>query len=111
MIKSCVSLCGVLMMVGCVSQGNVRTPEILQGQLASEHAAVQRRNFEIHDPLPSEDIGPFTDTRPREYRIQRAEPRRAVENYYDPRLQTMPSGAVPRSTSPTAEFSGTVDPG
>ncbi len=85
-------------------------PDIFRGQLPREHAATQRENFEVHDPLPSEDIGPFTDTRPRSYNIQRAVPRRAKDNYFAPGLERAPqSGIAPRGTSSTAEFPNSVE--
>ena len=59
-------------------------PDLFRGQLPREHAATQRQGFEMYDPLPSEDLGPFTDTRPRAYNQQRTIPRRTMDNYYSP---------------------------
>ena len=100
-------LCAALVITGCLSPENVRTPDILRGQLPTEHASKQRRDFEIHDPLPSEDIGPATNTRPRAFRIQRAQPRRALENI--PRNSLLPNNATD-STYPPTGFPGTVNP-
>lgn len=109
--RFCGKLCylsAALAVSGCFSAETVRMPDLLQGRLPSQHAATQRRDFEKHDPLPSEDIGPFTDTRPRSFRIQRALPRRAVENM--PYNSLLPSGSAPRTTSPIVEFPNTVNP-
>mgnify|MGYP006908371062 CR=1 FL=1 len=93
---------------GCFSPQTTRSPDVRRGQLPREHASSQRQGFELHDPLPSEDLGPFTDTRPRAYNQTRTMPRRAMENYFAPELGGYNNGVTP--AAPPAGFSDTGDP-
>src|SRR5690606_20733909 len=93
-------LCLLCAVTGCISSETTRMPDLFRGQLPREHAATQRQDFERHDPLPSEDDGPFTDTRPRAYRQQRTMPRRAMDNYYSPNGYTPDGLPVPQSSRP-----------
>jgi hypothetical protein len=43
------------------------------------HPAAERQSYSAHDPFPDADAGPDTQTRPRGFTQQRAEPRRTLE--------------------------------
>lgn len=59
---------------GCLASGSVRLPECTPRSLSYE-----RSEARVHDPYPSEDIGPETFNRPPGFTQQRAAPRRVRE--------------------------------
>jgi hypothetical protein len=88
-------LCGLLL-TGCAADPGTRLPSI-----AANDANQERASYQLHDPLPEYDTGPFGSSgRPRGFDVSRSGPRKAV----DKSLPTMPysgrsAASVPRSAS------------
>ena len=82
-------------LAGCASDGT-RLPTLAYGDPRAERLAA-----EYHDPLPEQDIGPYTSARPRGFEHARSEPRRTLEGNSKVPFR---SGAAYRGTS----FSNTV---
>jgi hypothetical protein len=76
-----------LALAGCVTPWNTRLPTLEPGVPAAE-----RRSYEIHDPYPEPDLGPETQTRPRDFAEPRSQPRRLIEGRM---LRDMAPGSVP----------------
>ncbi len=64
--------------------------------------AVEKRAFSLHDPLPEQDAGPDTFSRPRGFIDQRSEPRRTVEGR--PLLDNAPTGLGVQPGPGTSEY-------
>jgi hypothetical protein len=85
---------------GCVNNSNTRTPTLA----ARGDAAYERREAQIQDPFPDRDMGPDTQTRPRDFAEQRPEVQRAKDRAYS---ATMRTRITPQ---PGPAFPGTGEP-
>ena len=91
-------------LVGCASDPYLKTP-----QLVPRSAAAELRAAEFHDPFPSDDIGPKTFSRPREFQAPRTQTRQAAELrswHLLPPNETLP----PESNRPAKRYSQVVAP-
>ncbi len=70
---------GLVLTSGCGSPFTPRAPGV-----GSRVPAVEKRMVEYYDPFTDRWSGPDTHNRPREFDIQRAAPRRAVESLAPP---------------------------
>ncbi|REJ93850.1 MAG: hypothetical protein DWQ34_09680 [Planctomycetota bacterium] len=61
---------------GCLTQYNTKFPT-----LAPHSTEYERRESEIQDPFPENDLGPETGFRPPDYDQQRSEVQRAKERF------------------------------
>ena len=95
--------CILLLLAGCISPQRTRMPSFAYGDPNAE-----RRSFELHDPLPERDSGPLAGALPRGFDVQRAEPRRTLENFHNP-LGTNPDGSA-AAAPPSARYVRTVEP-
>jgi hypothetical protein len=97
--RGCLLAC-LLVAGGCLSPNNTRLPSWL-----SRPPAVEKKSYELHDPLPSESEGPQTQVRPRGFETPRSEARQAVEGEMllgtptdqPPPGPVFPGGAYPQS--------------
>ncbi len=86
----------VIVLAGCVSEATTRFPHFL-----SQHPAVEKRAFQIYDPLPDSNLGPDMEIRPLEFNRQRTESRRlrdvqnALELGRQLNPQTQPTPQMP----------------
>lgn len=80
-----------LVQAGCVNPQTTRVPE-----LASRGSEYERRESQIQDPYPDEDLGPDVGFRPREFREQRSEVQRSKDRSYSSFLRSRvgPAGAA-----------------
>jgi len=76
---------GLALLTGCTSAQKSRTqlPSLAYGDPRAE-----RRAYETHDPLPEENVGPYTGVLPRNFDLQRSEPRRTMEKSASVRYPT-----------------------
>ncbi len=82
-------LCGAICVTsaGCCNPATTRLPTLAPSPLAAE-----RRSLGHYDPLPDRNLGPDTDSRPREFLQARDPQRQSQEGRL---LQGAPPGPVP----------------
>lgn len=78
---------GLVLLAGCLNPGTTRLPTV-----APAPNAVERRSLGHFDPFADRDLGPETDTRPREFLEARDPQRQSLEGRF---LQGAPAGPVP----------------
>lgn len=84
-------LCCVAM-TGCAADPGTRLPTI-----AANDPNQERASYQLHDPLPEYDTGPFGSSgRPRGFDVARSGPRKAV----DKSLPTMPLSGRSAASAP-----------
>lgn len=84
-------LCCVAM-AGCAADPGTRLPTI-----AANDPNQERASYQLHDPLPEYDTGPFGSSgRPRGFDVARSGPRKAV----DKSLPTMPLSGRSAASAP-----------
>lgn len=92
---------GLILLSGCATNPN-KWPMMRAGD-----PAIERRGYEIHDPLPDRRAGPSTQAEPRGFEIQRTEPRRARERALN---VAPPPGALPPYAPESSAYPNTVSP-
>ena len=85
-------------LAGCASKSMTRFPRLM-----AQHPAVEKRAFQIHDPLPDSNLGPDMQNRPREFNVQRTESRRFrdIRHAFEHGRQLNPQ---PQATAPAGLF-------
>lgn len=71
----------LLVMASALSEGCITPHTTHFPSLSFMPSEYERREAQIHDPYPDIDVGPDTQTRPRDFR-QRPETLRAQERYF-----------------------------
>ncbi|MGC1275148.1 MAG: hypothetical protein WBC44_15700 [Planctomycetaceae bacterium] len=89
-----------LALSGCLNPATTRMPTCAPASVASE-----RRSLGHYDPLPDRNLGPDTDSRPREFIEARDPQRQSQEGQL---FQGAPAGPVPSGYSAGAYRDGDV---
>ena len=87
-------------LAGCLNPVNTKLPTV-----APAPNAVERRSLGHFDPLPDRDLGPETDSRPREFLEGREPQRQSLEGRF---LGGAPAGTAPPGYSTGAYRDGDV---
>lgn len=106
LIRQC-SLITAFFTCGCVNPFNTRFPQVVH-----RPAEMERREAQVHDPYPDEQLGPETGFRPLGYVEQRSEPQRAKDKFFTAMLRTQnrPS-LLPQSQNPRGMRPVVTNPG
>lgn len=94
---------GLALTLGCGSAFSTRPPNI-----GSRGAQIEKRMLEYYDPFPDRSVGPDVQSRPREFSVQRAAPRRAVESQVRPGFPATFGPSAPRWPPAGGEYPGVV---
>ncbi len=97
----------VIALAGCISEATTRFPHLM-----SQHPAVEKRAFQIYDPLPDSNLGPNMEIRPRGFNRQRTESRRLrdVQNALELGRQLNPQTQPTLQTPWGLEYPNVVRP-
>lgn len=82
---------GAVLVCGCLNPFTTKLPSV-----HPRHPEAEKKSYQLHDPYPSEELGPETLSRPRGFDVPRSEQRRALESQMLPQTPPNETPATPR---------------